>query len=187
MRDCHVAIVAAEAGAAILRSKYGESLTRIEKSPSDFATAADLDAEKAILDVLRASRPDDAVLGEETGYTGPAFADRTWLVDPLCGTVNYAARTTLVAVNLALRTGSDIKVAVSADPFARNCSGRRPRLRSSRRRGRGARAVGGFTTGGRQPRRAVPERPHDSEPVEEPGGLVRVGRRWSMIGAMPAC
>jgi myo-inositol-1(or 4)-monophosphatase len=41
-----------------------------------------------------------------------------WLVDPLCSTLNYAARNMLVAVNAALRVGSDIMVAASADPFA---------------------------------------------------------------------
>jgi myo-inositol-1(or 4)-monophosphatase len=41
-----------------------------------------------------------------------------WLVDPLCGTLNYAARSMLVAVNVALRVRSDITVAASADPFA---------------------------------------------------------------------
>jgi myo-inositol-1(or 4)-monophosphatase len=113
-----LAIAAAQAGAAVVRSRYGEPLVRFEKSPSDFATAADIESEKAILDVLRTARPDDAVVGEESGYTGARFADRTWLVDPLCGTLNYAARTTLVAVNVALRTGSGITVAASADPFA---------------------------------------------------------------------
>jgi myo-inositol-1(or 4)-monophosphatase len=113
-----LAIAAAQAGAAVVRSRYGEPLVRFEKSPSDFATAADIESEKAILDVLRTARPDDAVVGEESGYTGARFADRTWLVDPLCGTLNYAARTSLVAVNVALRTGSGITVAASADPFA---------------------------------------------------------------------
>ena len=42
----------------------------------------------------------------------------TWLVDPLCGTLNYAARTTLVAVNVALRTDGVVTAAASADPFA---------------------------------------------------------------------
>jgi myo-inositol-1(or 4)-monophosphatase len=40
------------------------------------------------------------------------------LVDPLCGTLNYAARTALVAVNVALWTGKDIRVAASADPLS---------------------------------------------------------------------
>jgi myo-inositol-1(or 4)-monophosphatase len=41
-----------------------------------------------------------------------------WLVDPICGTLNFAARTMLVAVNVALRTGSALTAAASADPFA---------------------------------------------------------------------
>lgn len=118
LTDRDVGIAAAEAGAALVRSRYGASLDRFRKSPNDFATAADIEAEKAILDVLRTARPCDAVVGEESGRTGAAVADRTWLVDPLCGTLNYAARTPLVAVNVALRTCSNITVAASADPFA---------------------------------------------------------------------
>ena len=117
LADLDVAIAAAQAGAAAVRSRYGSSLARVEKDRGDFATAADLEAERAILDVLRSARPHDAVEAEESGRTGPA-ADRLWLVDPLCGTLNYAARTPLVAVNVALRDGDGVTVGVSADPFA---------------------------------------------------------------------
>lgn len=88
-----------------------------DKSPTDFATLADIEAEK--VNVLRTAHPGDALLGEESGYHGPHRADRTWLVDPLCGTLNDAARTALVAVNVVLRTGKDIQVAASADPLRR--------------------------------------------------------------------
>jgi myo-inositol-1(or 4)-monophosphatase len=87
------------------------------KAANDFSTEADIAAETAILDVLRTTRPDDAVLGEETGQTGVTRVDRTWLVDPLCGTLNFAPHTALVAVNVALRTGSMITAAAAADPF----------------------------------------------------------------------
>ncbi|KAB2589936.1 inositol monophosphatase family protein [Streptomyces arboris] len=110
-----VAIAGARAGADVVRSLYGRRLTRIDKGAGDFATAADVEAEKAILDVLRAARPGDAVLGEEGGQqgAGPAEAVRQWLVDPLCGTLNYAVGNLLVAVNVALRDGA----AAVADPF----------------------------------------------------------------------
>jgi myo-inositol-1(or 4)-monophosphatase len=116
--DPELAIAAAAAGAAVVRASYGESPARFDKSPDDFATAADIEAEEAILDVLRTARPGDAVLAEESGLVGSDLAERTWLVDPLCGTLNYAARTALVAVNVALRSGGEIRVAASADPFA---------------------------------------------------------------------
>ncbi|GAA3039153.1 inositol monophosphatase family protein [Streptosporangium longisporum] len=116
--DRDLVLAAARAGADVVGAMYGTSLERFDKSAVDFATAADLAAEKAILDVIRAARPDDAVTGEESGRTGSADAERMWLVDPLCGTLNYAARTPLVSVNVALRVGRDLTVAASADPFA---------------------------------------------------------------------
>lgn len=116
--DRDLVIEAAEAGAAVVRASYGGSLTRFQKGGGDFATAADIEAERAILDVLRAARPDDAVVGEESGRTGTGGNGRVWLVDPLCGTLNYAARTMLVSVNVALRVGTQVVAAASADPFA---------------------------------------------------------------------
>lgn len=84
----------------------------------DFATDADVEAERAILAVLRAARPADAYLGEELGGSGGGTSARTWLIDPLCGTLNFAARTPLFAVNVALREGAAITVAAAADPLA---------------------------------------------------------------------
>ncbi|MGW5646035.1 inositol monophosphatase family protein [Saccharopolyspora sp. NPDC003752] len=112
--DAGVATAAAGAGADVVRSMYGRRLARIDKGAGDFATAADVAAEEAILGVIRAARPGDAVLGEEGGQRGSATAARQWLVDPLCGTLNYAVGTMVVAVNVALRNGA----AAVADPFS---------------------------------------------------------------------
>ncbi|CAM5235144.1 Fructose-1,6-bisphosphatase/inositol-1-monophosphatase [Streptomyces tendae] len=112
--DAAVAIAGARAGAHVVRTLYGRRLSRIEKGAGDFATAADVEAEEAILGVIRAARPDDAVLGEEGGQRGAADAVRQWLVDPLCGTLNYAVGNMLVSVNVALRDGA----AAVADPFS---------------------------------------------------------------------
>ncbi|RFU39929.1 inositol monophosphatase family protein [Actinomadura logoneensis] len=115
--DAELAVAAALAGATVVREMYGKPLERIDKGAGDFATAADVAAEKAILDMIRAARPGDALLGEESGREGAADAERTWLTDPLCGTLNYAARSMLVAVNVALRTRDGLTAAASADPF----------------------------------------------------------------------
>ncbi len=114
--DLELAIAAAEAGAAVVRSRFGTHLDHFAKGGGDFATVADIEAERAILDVLRTARPGDALHGEESGRTGSG--ERTWLVDPLCGTLNYAAGAMLVSVNVALRTPEGTAVAVQADPFA---------------------------------------------------------------------
>jgi myo-inositol-1(or 4)-monophosphatase len=66
---------------------------------------------------LRQARPNDVVVGEESGRTGVGENDRRWLVDPLCATLNFAVRTMLASVNVALRAGKQVAVAASADPF----------------------------------------------------------------------
>jgi myo-inositol-1(or 4)-monophosphatase len=115
--DLELAVDAARAGASVVRARFGADLDRVDKGGGDFATAADLEAERAIVELLRAHRPHDAIIGEESGATGPAEADRTWLVDPLCGTLNFAAGTMIVAVNVALREGSRVTTAAVGDPF----------------------------------------------------------------------
>ncbi|MGW0549704.1 inositol monophosphatase family protein [Streptomyces altiplanensis] len=112
--DAEVAIAGVRAGAGVVRDMYGRRLNRIDKGAGDFATAADVEAEEAILDAIRTARPDEAVLGEEGGQQGAAGALRQWLVDPLCGTLNYAVGNMLVAVNVALHEGA----AAVADPFS---------------------------------------------------------------------
>jgi myo-inositol-1(or 4)-monophosphatase len=116
--DVEVATRAASAGADVLRRRYGGELTHFAKSARDFATEADLESEQAVREVVAAAFPDDAFLGEEGGLTGASDARRTWLVDPLCGTLNFAARTPLACVNVALREGGVVTAAAVADPFA---------------------------------------------------------------------
>lgn len=115
--DAEVAIRAALAAGEVIRRSYGAALDRFGKGDGDFATEADLAAERAVREILRAERPGDTILGEEYGTTG-GDGPRTWLVDPLCGTLNFAARTPLVAVNVALRDGDRVTAAVSADPLS---------------------------------------------------------------------
>jgi fructose-1,6-bisphosphatase/inositol monophosphatase family enzyme len=119
--DQAVAIAAATAGAAVVREMYGTDLSHFDKSPTSQkymhrATEADIASEKAIRDTIATYRPEDAFEGEETGRSGDS--ERRWLVDPLCGTLNYAAQTPLAAVNVALVTPEGIQTAVSADPIS---------------------------------------------------------------------
>lgn len=116
--DAEVAVAAAQAGAAVVRTRFGTALEHIQKAPMDFATDADVAAEQAILAVLRAARPGDGCQGEELGQSGTGSSGRTWLIDPLCGTANFAVATPLAAVNVALCAGDRVLAAASADPLA---------------------------------------------------------------------
>lgn len=118
LTDAEVAIAAALAGSVVVRARYGKTLERFDKSGVDFATDADIATEKAILQVLQLERPTDAFIGEELGASGDPSSDRTWLIDPICGTLNFSAQTPLMVVNVALRTTTGIRVAASADPIS---------------------------------------------------------------------
>ncbi|MDP9434428.1 MAG: inositol monophosphatase, partial [Actinomycetota bacterium] len=79
----------------------GDRLQVEEKTgPGDLVSQADRDAEQAIRDVLARRRPDDAVLGEETGSTAGRSGVR-WVVDPVDGTTNYVYGRTEWCVSVA--------------------------------------------------------------------------------------
>ena len=115
--DLDVALEAARAGAEVLRAMYGSDLTKQLKSSTDFATEADEAAERAILDIVHSARPRDGFVGEELGRVETGSASRVWLVDPLCGTLNFAAETSSFCVNVALVVdGVTVAAAVSHPP-----------------------------------------------------------------------
>src|SRR3954464_13444723 len=74
-RDAEVAVAAAEAGAAVVREKFGRALAPHPNPGTHSAPGADLEPERAIMAVIRAARPYDAVVGEEYGASG--HSDRT--------------------------------------------------------------------------------------------------------------
>ena len=119
LTDVEVAIAAAQAGADVAARNYGGDHIRLAKSATDFATQTDVDAEAAIIAVLTRHRPADARTGEESGSGGEVHASRRWLIDPLCGTANFAADTPLVVVNVAISANGVTLAAAAADPVAR--------------------------------------------------------------------
>jgi len=55
------------------------------------------------------------VVGEERGGEAPAGGSPYWLVDPICGTRNFASGIPLYCVNLALVEGHEVTIAVVGD------------------------------------------------------------------------
>ena len=88
----HVALQAAAAGAAVLEARSEDELQAENKSSdSDWVTAFDTAAERAVRDVIWRSRPHDAITGEEYGTTVPEGQPSgiRWSIDPLDGTTNF--------------------------------------------------------------------------------------------------
>jgi myo-inositol-1(or 4)-monophosphatase len=115
-----VAGVAAAAGAAVALEwqRHASDLHVEEKAASDdLVSQADREAEAAIRAVLVSHRPDDAIVGEETG-TRAGTSGVCWLIDPIDGTTNYLYRRADWAVSVAAVDAADgsILAAVVAEP-----------------------------------------------------------------------
>ncbi|WP_307086618.1 inositol monophosphatase family protein [Arthrobacter agilis] len=90
----HVARHAAAAGAEVLSRRDPTALEATSKSSdSDWVTAYDVAAERAVRSVIGDSRPHDIITGEELGTTVPAGQRDgvriRWSIDPLDGTTNF--------------------------------------------------------------------------------------------------
>src|SRR5437773_120797 len=86
LNDVEIATEAAKAGAEILL-RYWETIGKADadmKARNDWVSAADREAEKAIIACIRDLSPGDSFLAEETGASGEK-SNRTWVIDPLDG------------------------------------------------------------------------------------------------------
>lgn len=115
MHDIEIAVDAARAAGAIVAAGFGARHATDYKGRNDPVTDVDRAAEAAISEILVAARPGDALLGEE-GTTRPG-GGRTWLIDPLDGTVNFVHGLPIVSVSIALFEGDTPLVGVVYDPI----------------------------------------------------------------------
>ena len=103
-----------------------DSYERIEtidyKSKRDVVTNADYASERLVIDAIKARHPDDAILAEESGEHAGVLRDdgshngRTWVIDPLDGTVNYANGIPYYCVSIGLVVDDRPSLGVIFDP-----------------------------------------------------------------------
>ena len=107
------AIAAVRRGLELTRAGAGaEEIT--SKGGRDLVTATDIAVEDEIRRVVGDASP-HPVVGEERGGEAPPDGSAYWLLDPICGTRNFASGIPLYCVNLALVEGDRITVAVVGD------------------------------------------------------------------------
>ena len=119
-RELSVAKAAAREAGAIIMRHYGlptiDVNTKPDKSP---VTAADVEANNAIIAALSAAFPDDAILTEETPDDRSRLAKpRVWIIDPLDGTRDFVARTGDFCVHIGLAVAAEAVVGVVYQPVA---------------------------------------------------------------------
>jgi myo-inositol-1(or 4)-monophosphatase len=116
-----IAVKAARsAGNIIARySDQVDSLSIITKQRNDFVSEVDKLAEKAIIDMIKVSYPEHAILAEETGkHEGSGDGkDYLWIIDPLDGTTNFLHGIPQYAVSIAVQHKKSIIMAVIYNPI----------------------------------------------------------------------
>jgi myo-inositol-1(or 4)-monophosphatase len=112
-----VAEAAARAAGAVLVERFGgrQRPAATKSTPTDPVGEADLEATRAIGDVLADRRPHDAVLGEESGEAAGTTGLR-WVVDPLDGTTNFLYGLPIWSVSIACEDESGGLAGVVFDP-----------------------------------------------------------------------
>jgi myo-inositol-1(or 4)-monophosphatase len=104
--------LAVTAALALIRARHGASDVR-SKGGLDLVTGTDIAAQAAIRSVLTERHPEYRFMGEEGERPDlSATDDRYWLVDPVCGTRNFASRVPLYCTNVALVEGGEVVLAV---------------------------------------------------------------------------
>ena len=84
------------------------------KGTVDPVTAADHAAERLMIEMIERGRPLDGIVGEEGGHRA---GERTWILDPIDGTVNFLHGIPHVAVSVGLVDASGPLVGVVLDVF----------------------------------------------------------------------
>ena len=115
-KEFDIACEAARAAGTLLKESFGKAHRIEKKGEIDLVTEADLAAETTILEILGSHFPEDNILSEEAGDQDLA-SSRTWIVDPLDGTTNFAHGFPFFAVSIALETAGEIVLGVVYSPI----------------------------------------------------------------------
>ena len=113
-----VAIRAARAGGEVALARLGHPGYLRWKGYRDVVTEASLEVQETIVSVIRDAYPEHGVLAEEgpEDEVIPVDAEYLWIVDPICGSLNYAQGIPHFAISIALRSEGAFRVGVVYDP-----------------------------------------------------------------------
>ena len=99
--DIALALRLADAAGEAIRPHFRSGLSLERKGDATPVTVADRAAEEAMRRILKAEMPRDTVIGEEFG-TDQGNSSRTWVLDPIDGTVSFLAGRPIFGTLIAL-------------------------------------------------------------------------------------
>ena len=114
----NIMIKASEKASKILIRDFGEieNLQVSNKGPYDFVTNADLKVENTIIDELKKAKPNYSILSEEKGFENNRDS-KTWIIDPIDGTINFLHGVPHFAISIALKENDEIIAGLIYDPI----------------------------------------------------------------------
>ena len=117
-RALDVAVRAARKGGEVAKARMGDPGYLKWKGLRDVVSEASFQVQDAIISTILAEFPDAGILAEEGPDDAPVpvEAPQLWIVDPICGSLNFVQGIPYFGVSLALRTQGNISVGVVYDP-----------------------------------------------------------------------
>ena len=116
MDPLDLAIAAARAAGALLRSNFGTALNVDALEAHDIKLELDVKSQELITGMILEHFPDHAIYGEE-GLAGNQASPFHWIVDPIDGTVNFYYGIPHFCISIALREHAEIILGVIYDPI----------------------------------------------------------------------
>ncbi|MBT7310655.1 inositol monophosphatase [bacterium] len=104
----------------IIRSLFRKTGELEFKFAKEAVTEADRAVEKMITDKILKAYPDDSVAGEEFGLT-EGTSGRTWYLDPVDGTLNFALGLPNFCSSIALMEGDEVLATMVYQPLHHEC------------------------------------------------------------------
>ena len=114
----NIMIKASEKASKTLIRDFGEieNLQVSNKGPYDFVTNADLKVENTIIDELKKAKPNYSIISEEKGFENNRDS-KTWIIDPIDGTINFLHGVPHFAISIALKENDEIIAGLIYDPI----------------------------------------------------------------------
>jgi myo-inositol-1(or 4)-monophosphatase len=126
--DLAFAVDLAGRAGELLTASYEQAMRVDRKSKRDVVTNVDYASEALVIEAISERFPADAILAEESGRRHGAtrtarrrWARRTWVIDPLDGTVNYANGIPFFCVSIGLVEDGVPVVGVVLDSLRGDC------------------------------------------------------------------
>lgn len=107
-----------QSGAIALAHFQSSNLEVVAKADRSPVTVADREIERVVRAAIRARFPDDALLGEEHGDE-PGQSGWRWIIDPIDGTVSFAAGVPIFGTLIAVESRGEVVAGVCDMPALR--------------------------------------------------------------------